>query len=88
MESVLWFCTFFLFFEFFEFFFCFFVYSQGSEGLTIWGVVLFCLKLVIIGLLSFSVRVLLFLFLQCAPFDGVDLLDPEARIYFLQWITL
>ena len=63
---------FFLFFDF--------VYSQGSEGLTIWGVVWFCLKLVIIGLLSFSVRVLLFLFLQCAPFDGVDLLDSEAQI--------
>ena len=69
------FCGFVLFFCFFDF-----VYSQGSEGLTIWGVVWFCLKLVIIGLLSFSVRVLLFLFLQCAPFDGVDLLDSEAQI--------
>ena len=55
------------FFIFFLFFFIF-VYSQGSEGLTIWGVVWFCLKLVIIGLLSFSVRVLLLLFL--CPFDG------------------
>ena len=42
------------------FFFFIFVYSQGSEGLTIWGVVWFYLKLVIIGLLSFSVRVLLY----------------------------
>ena len=75
MESVLWFCTFFVF--------LFFVYSQGSEGLTIWGEVWFCMKLVIIGLLSFSVRVLLFLFLQCAPFDGVDLLDSEAQILIL-----
>ena len=37
MESVLWFCAF--FFIFFIFFI--FVYSQGSEGLTIWGVVWF-----------------------------------------------
>ena len=44
--------------------FLIFVYSQGSEGLTIWGVVWFCLKLVIIGLLSFSVRVLLLLFIS------------------------
>ena len=42
---------------------------------------------------SLSDRVVVFdseadLFLQCSPFGGVDLLDPEARIYFLQWITL
>ena len=48
----------------FFYFFFIFVYSQGSEGLTIWGVVWFCLKLVIIGLLSFSVRVLLLLFIS------------------------
>ena len=35
----------------------------------------------IIGLLSFSVGVLLFLFLQCAHFCGVGLvLDSEAQI--------
>ena len=28
------------------------------------------------------------LFLQCASFSGVDLFDPEAPVYFLQWITL
>ena len=27
-------------------------------------------------------------FLQCASFCGVDLFDPEAPVYFLQWITL
>ena len=37
----------------------------------------------IIGLLSFSVGVLLFLFLQCAHFGGVGLvLDSEAQILF------
>ena len=27
-------------------------------------------------------------FLQCTSFSGVDLFDPEAPVYFLQWITL
>ena len=39
MESVLWFCTFFFDFLIFFDFFLIFVYSQGSEGLTICGLV-------------------------------------------------
>ena len=69
------FCSFVIFF----FDFCDFLYI-AKVFFYDYMVCGFCFEVDECGLLSFSVRVLLFLFLQCALFDGVDLLDSEAQI--------